>query len=477
MFGFIKNFFTGKNAFIEANLNHIVGQWSSTAYRKSYTASQFLNLCGSTYNSNPDFQEAVNKILIAMSKCPICLKDEKDVVQKEIPKEIKDFIKKPSVSGDTWKMFLRKCMIQFYVSGEIIPFKHMDTKQVSLIWSNELNKIIPVDGRVHAYQVSKGFFTRLKFTDTGLDKHTYENEVKGNTIFNQVAMFYAPNPILDFRGLSPIVSMLDDVQILIRGRQWNRNILENEGRPSGVFFFPPTTQQAKSGTYFVGAKKLEEDIKQTYAGPKNTGKALILKGGMQFKEISYKMKDCDFINGLKFSRETIANRLGIPLQLFGDKETSTYKNYAEAKTALYFDTVIPFYNEFLEFIYRNIICHFYPQYIDKYQLCVDLHKAETEQSSEQHIEKLKALDTINYMTTNEKREKAGLIPYKTNETTDNADKILVSKGLTLLQDIDADLELDDPTDPDDPNSPKNPTGDDKDPDDKDPGEGDDSDDD
>ena len=51
------------------------------------------------------------------------------------------------------------------------------------------------------------------------------------------------------------------------------------------------------------------------------------------------MRDIDFQAGLKFSRESIANRLGIPLQMFGSENKSTYNNMREARTSFYLDTL------------------------------------------------------------------------------------------------------------------------------------------
>ena len=64
---------------------------------------------------------------------------------------------------------------------------------------------------------------------------------------------------------------------------WNRNLLENEGRPSGVLFYPPVSMGASKplvgGGQQKGTKKVEEEAKHFFAGAENAGKILILKGG------------------------------------------------------------------------------------------------------------------------------------------------------------------------------------------------------
>ena len=195
-----------------------------------------------------------------------------------------------------------------------------------LVRPDEVTQIKMLMGMPYQYTIAQIFFQRTQTDpeDFGLEKMMAESEYRNGKYVNVMSHFLQSNPILPLRGLSPVISMLDDIQVLVKGRKWNRSMLENEGRPSGVFYFPPRTVGADENNDFVGAKKLEEDMKKNFSGHKNIGKALVLRGGLQFKEITYNMKDLDFLNGLKFSRETIANRLGIPTQLFGSEKSSTY---------------------------------------------------------------------------------------------------------------------------------------------------------
>ena len=278
------------------------------------------------------------------------------------------------------------------------------------------------------YQLSKSFFDRLGFKDYAGDMY-YDSKFQNGKLVNPISHFMNYNPIYIFRGLSILVSMLNDIEILYRGRKWNRSLLQNEGRPSGVFFYPPQSHKALNpGGGFVGRSKVEKEVLARFSGADNAGKALVLKGGLQFKEISYSMKDADFIGGLKFSRESIANRFGIPLQLFGFQEKSSYNNMKEAKVQFMFQTCIPFMSSFLEFLSISVL---QPKGIlgENEVLAIDIDKTEAANILKQ--EKMMELEKVHFLTPNEKREACGY-----ERVTDmNADSLLVPSTLTPIEDL------------------------------------------
>ena len=430
MFKKILNYFRKKDG-ISVDIQQIIGQFFSSVYNNSFTAAQFQRLCGLTYNSNPDFQEAIHKIYTQCSGLPLCLYDDnnKKIDISDFPKELKAWFKEPAINGKNWNDLLLDCFIQFYISGEIFFLKSLKEKKICLVRPDEVTEIKMMAGRPYKYDISQIFFqrTNLAPADFDLKDLSSEAEYRGGMYVNTLVHFFQANPILPIRGLSPVVTMLDDVQILLRGRQWNRAMLNNSGRPSGVFYYPPKTIGAVEGQDFIGAKKLNEDLKNVFSGSENAGKAVILQGGLQFKEVSYNMKDLDFLSGLKFSRETIASRLGIPLQLFGSEKSSSYNNYKEAREHFQQDTCIPFMNNFLKFISISVLHDLFPEF-QKYNLCVDIKK--TDHSINKEIEKMVKINPMSFLTVNEKRELSGYerLP------DENTDTILVPSSLMPIED-------------------------------------------
>ena len=441
MFERVKNLFRKKQYYVEGFLNQIQGRWFRSAYKTSFTAVEFLQLCGETYNKNADFQEAIDKIATAIGDFSLVLKDRAGN-ESDVPTSIQDWLYDPSVDYCTYKQFLRNALIQFFVAGELFYLKLPDKKKLSLVRPNEVTEIKVVDGFPFSYKISQGFFHRTKLSEFSDQANAiFETSYKNKKPTNQVVHFFNTNPILDFRGLSIAVSLINDIEILYQGRSWNRNLLENEGRPCGVFYYPPASHGAVRSTMGGGGQqmshtKLEEEIKHTFSGHDNAGKALILRGGLQWQQVAFKMRDIDFQSGLKFSRESLANRLGIPLQMFGSENKSTYNNMREARTSFYLDTCVPLANQFLMFLSKSVISEFFPEIGDRY-LCVNTMKIQ--QSSDKYLETMVKVDGIQFLTPNEKREIIGKKPLK----LENCDTLLIKGGMQDIEDLGNDPMLDD----------------------------------
>ena len=427
-------FFKRKQFAIEGFLNQIVGKFTHTFYKYSYTATEFLTLCHSTYNKNADLQEGIDKIVKAISGFDLVVKN-KNGDEIPLPQTIRDWLNSPSVDYSTYHNFIKSAFIQYYISGEIFYLKDYNKKMVSLVRPNEVNEVRVLDGFPMFYRLSHTFFNRTKLMNyEEQSNYIFETEYKQGRPMNQISHFYNRNPVLDFRGLSIIVSMINDLEILYKGKTWNRSLLENEGRPSGVFYYQPGSAGASeefdtSADPIIASKdKLDEEIKHFYSGAENAGKYLVLKSGLKFEQVAYKMKDVDFIEGLRFSRESIANRLGIPLQMFGSEKKSTYNNMREARTSFYLDTCVPLANEFFLFLSKEVIADFFPAFKD-YYLCVDTLKIQ--QTSDRYLETLTKLDALQYLTINEKRELIGKKPLP----LENTDTLLIKQGVQDVEDL------------------------------------------
>ena len=90
----------------------------------------------------------------------------------------------------------------------------------------------------------------------------------------------------------------------------------------------------------VQRSQLVNDINQRFGGTGNAGKPMLLEGDFDWKEMGLSPKDMDFT--LKhMSAKDIALVYGVPSQLIGIPDSQTYSNFAEAKLALYNETIIP----------------------------------------------------------------------------------------------------------------------------------------
>ena len=146
----------------------------------------------------------------------------------------------------------------------------------------------------------------------------------------------------DYYGLSPIQSAATDIDQHNLANKHNVNLLQNGARPSGaVIFKPKDPTGAQIQLSDLQRNQLMNDLTQRFSGTGNAGKPMLLEGDFDWKEMGLSPKDMDFIQLKNMSAKDIALIFGVPSQLIGIPDAQTYSNFAEAKLALYNETIIP----------------------------------------------------------------------------------------------------------------------------------------
>ncbi len=164
----------------------------------------------------------------------------------------------------------------------------------------------------------------------------------------------------DWYGLSPIQVAARGIDADNFANAWNASMFQNGARPSGAMVTENTLGEDQY-------KRLKQEIREQYSGMKNSGRPMLLEGGLDWKEMSLSPKDMDFIESKKLSRMEICAAFGVPPELLGDHEHATYSNYQEARKAFYQDTVIPI----LIRIRDKINSHILPKFGDNLYLDID----------------------------------------------------------------------------------------------------------
>ena len=169
---------------------------------------------------------------------------------------------------------------------------------------------------------------------------SYEvDQATGNSRIKHIKLF---NPQDDYYGLSPIQAASVDIDQHNLASKHNVNLLQNGARPSGAVIFKPKDETgAQVQLSDVQRNQLVNDINQRFAGTGNVGKPMLLEGDFDWKEMGLSPKDMDFLQLKHMSAKDIALVYGVPSQLIGIPDSQTYSNFAEAKLALYNETIIP----------------------------------------------------------------------------------------------------------------------------------------
>ena len=174
----------------------------------------------------------------------------------------------------------------------------------------------------------------------GVVKQRYDiDQITGQSEVKQIKLF---NPVDDFLGQSPIMPAAADIDQHNLGGKHNTHLLINGARPSGAVVYKPRDEVGAMTTLTDGQREqLKQDLQARFNGTNNTGRTMILEGDFDYKEMGLSPKDMDFANMKSMSAKDIALVFGVPAQLIGASDTTTYNNMAEARLALYEETIIP----------------------------------------------------------------------------------------------------------------------------------------
>lgn len=157
---------------------------------------------------------------------------------------------------------------------------------------------------------------------------------------SEVIWFRNPNPIDEFEGLSPIAATrlaLDTGHAALRS---NHNVFSNGVQLAGV-----VTPADKDSTWARDqVEALRDMLERRFKGVDKAHRLAVLGQAATFTPMSISPKDAQFIELMKWTRSDACMVYGVPPELIGDQEGSTYNNVSQAHKALWTDTLIPLAN-------------------------------------------------------------------------------------------------------------------------------------
>jgi HK97 family phage portal protein len=207
------------------------------------------------------------------------------------------------------------------------------------------------------------------------------------------------NPTDDWYGLSPIQAILLTIDQYNAGQRWNLSLLQNEARPSGVLQMQVSKENPKGSMSETQYQMLKSEI-ESKSGPFNSGRPMILQGGLEWKQMSLSPKDMDFMQLKGVTANDIATAYGVPAEMLGLGQ-KTFANYKEARLAFYEETVLPTLDAV-----RDSVNHWLTPYYGD-DLYLDYDPDSIDALVEKREQKYQSLQTTTFLTVNEKREAAG----------------------------------------------------------------------
>lgn len=258
------------------------------------------------------------------------------------------------------------------------------------------------------------------------------------------------HPLNKWYGLSFIEAASFSVDQHNQAAKWNLALLQNSARPSGALVMAVDDKNPTGSLTEEQKRFMRQEIEEKYVGAANSGRPLLLEGGLDWKEMGFNPKDMDWLEGQNTSARDIAKAFGVPPQLLGIPGDNTYSNYSEARLALYEDTVMPILRFWVDHL-NNWLVRAFDQ-SGKLYLEPDFKSCS---AFAPLFEKkwAQAKEASDCLTVNERRELMGFGKYDAT-LTDPADKIYVTSSLIPLEMAAsaADLQSDPNADPNDPNA-------------------------
>ena len=192
---------------------------------------------------------------------------------------------------------------------------------------------------------------RVKPSKTSIPD-SYEYVIGGQVVKNypadpmtgvsEVKHFKFFNPLDDYMGMSPLMAAAVDIDQHNAIANHNISLLNNGARPSGAIVFKPQNDRGIPMQLTDSQRQqLNEDLRNRFIGPSNSGRPVLLEGDFDWKEMGLSPRDMDFLQNKNMAAKDIALCFGVPSQLVGIPDAQTYANVQEARLALYEETIIP----------------------------------------------------------------------------------------------------------------------------------------
>jgi HK97 family phage portal protein len=180
----------------------------------------------------------------------------------------------------------------------------------------------------------EGYPEAYDYAVAGQSVHLQGEPVPGVRRVLHMKLFH---PADDHYGLSPIEAAATAIDTHNTASRWNKALLDNSARPSGALVYTARDGNLSGEQY----ERLKRELESGFQGAANSGRPLLLEGGLDWKAMSMSPKDMDFLEAKHTAAREIALALGVPPMLLAIPGDNTFANYQEANRTFWRQTVLP----------------------------------------------------------------------------------------------------------------------------------------
>lgn len=208
------------------------------------------------------------------------------------------------------------------------------------------------------------------------------------------------HPLDDWYGLSPVEAAAYSIDQHNQAGAWNQALLQHGARPSGALVV--NTREAGGHLTQDQYYRVKQQIDEQFSGPSNAGRPLLLEGGLEWKEMSHSPKDMDFIEAKHSAARDISLAFGVPPQLLGIPGDNTYSNLAEARLALWEQTILTQLRSLTDALNNWLV----PMFGNELQLVADLDDIAALTPRREKV--WERVSNATFLSDEEKRQMVGL---------------------------------------------------------------------
>ena len=304
--------------------------YHQTGYNNRTRRDSYNDLATDGYVENAVAYRCVNEIANGASAVEFKLMRGEQRIEDS---PLLDLLARPNPSCSQFEYF-RQVYSYLLLAGNSYLLKIGEDNQMP----KELHTLRP--DRIQIKTSNQMYPESYNFVVNGKTKAVYPvDQMNGQSDVKQIKTFH---PLDDYLGLSPIMPSASDIDQHNLTNRHNAHLLVNGARPSGAVVYKPKDEVGAMTTLTDGQREqLRQDLQSRFTGSDNAGRTMILEGDFDYKEMGLSPKEMDFSNMKNLSARDIALTFGVPAQLVGIPDAQTYANMAEARLALYEETIIP----------------------------------------------------------------------------------------------------------------------------------------
>lgn len=355
------------------------------------------------YEYNWDIRQAIQKIANWVARNWIYLEDNqrKTIENNIITDEVFDLFKAP-----TFLKRKKDIYRNYMLSGELY-FLPIENESWTAIWFQVLDSRI-VSKTIDAYWVIQKF-----------------------TVSSQwMTKSYSPNEIAYFKREDSIQSESDWMWILdwciydalsdLEAMKTNYSFYQNSAIPSAMLLLDDNLSNEEM-------QNAKDQFEAQFKWSNNQHKTMVAWWVKDIKTISLTPRDMEFINQRHLTTEKISAVFGVPKTILWYTETVNYSNWTNQRKEFIEWTLRPLEADF-EHILNKLLEMFRPDLFAKLRIRADWEQLEETQERMEWLRK----DVASWiMTINEARIERWFEALP----DENADKLLVSRNVVLLEDI------------------------------------------